>query len=126
MTDITKTPTPTKVVLTGNSRAGKTSIIHGLLNIADKIEPTVGCEIHSYTSKDGSKYDLWDCAGREDYRGLADGYYIWADIIIIVEGGEDSVREHYTEVIRVSPDSKIHYLKGNYNQKLAKLKEILG
>jgi len=110
-----------KVVVIGNARTNKTVSVHGLFgNHGINYVPTLGTETHCFTSVNGNKYNIWDCAGQSNYGGLRDAYYIQADIAIICSGGNESSNpNHYhnktvakwvEEVVRVSPNAQIFHI----------------
>ncbi|OHT16713.1 GTP-binding protein YPT52 [Tritrichomonas foetus] len=74
-----------KVVMLGASSAGKTSIIHRLVNqtFEHSIRPTLGAGLSAATVN-GVKLNIWDTAGQENYRSLARVYYRDAQCAVIV------------------------------------------
>lgn len=74
-----------KVVIIGEGGSGKTTLCKRILGISfDPIyEATLGAEVHTYEVSDVRWY-MWDIAGQSKYGGLRDGYYIGADLCIIV------------------------------------------
>ena len=66
-----------KVVLVGDARVGKTTLVrHALMGEhTNKYIPTLGDEVHPI---------VWDCAGNPRFGGLCGGYYIQADIAIVL------------------------------------------
>jgi GTP-binding nuclear protein Ran len=120
-----------KVVLVGNSSSGKTLTCLKLLNSLPPagvtIKPTLGAEVHVYCVSNINCYNLWDCAGKEQYEGLRDGYYIQSNIALIFHGGEIRMNpeEWEREVKRAAPNAQIHHIKGNLEEKYEKVCEIL-
>lgn len=50
--------------------------------LGEKHSPTLGVEVHPYIL-DGAVISIWDCAGKEEFGGLRDGYYIAADGAVV-------------------------------------------
>jgi GTP-binding nuclear protein Ran len=75
-----------KVVLIGDGCVGKTSFVNRVHN-PDSFDfeyiPTRGVDITSIEI-DGVAFDVWDCAGQEEFEGLRDGYFVGADCVIIM------------------------------------------
>lgn len=78
-----------KVVIIGNARSGKSSMMRKVLGLNDMEEyiPTIGVEMHPVALDDNKSFNIWDCAGNPSLRGLGEGYLIRAKIIIVFEGG---------------------------------------
>ena len=86
-----KKPLECKVVLIGETRVGKTSIINRYIsdNFSLSLSPTPGA---SFTTKtvfikdynQSIKFDIWDTAGQEKYRSLAKVFFKNADAIILI------------------------------------------
>lgn len=76
-----------KVVLIGDGGVGKTSFVKRARNslYSESVEytPTRGVEI-TPVEVDGVTFDVWDCAGLEEFEGLRDGYFVGADCVIIM------------------------------------------
>ena len=74
-----------KIVLIGDAKVGKTTLIHLLLTgeYKEKYSPTLGVEVHPIRRGDKC-YGIWDCAGDPRYIGLKDGYWIQADGAIVM------------------------------------------
>jgi len=79
-----------KVVLLGNSNAGKSSILfrYDTNNFCNNQDPTIGASFISKKVRTIEGYDvlldIWDTAGQERYRSLLPMYYRGASAIIIV------------------------------------------
>ena len=89
----------TKVVLLGQSGAGKTSIIMQYVRglFTQGTNPTIGASFVTKTEKvDGKETEIsiWDTAGQELYRGLTPMYYrnAMAAIVVFDVCNEDSFR----------------------------------
>ena len=86
-----KKPLECKVVLIGETRVGKTSIINRYIsdNFSSSLSPTPGA---SFTAKtvfikdynQSIKFEIWDTAGQEKYRSLAKVFYTNRDAIILI------------------------------------------
>lgn len=129
-----------KVIVVGNAKTGKTFAIHSLLklNVTDPGQenhyvlqpytPSFGVDVYDYVSPSGQKYNIWDCAGQLKNRGLDQGYYFNADIVIICTGlyeknnptsyGNKSVIEWKKDVKEIT-DGKITVVKNVTGNKLA-------
>ena len=78
-----------KVVLLGNSGAGKTSLLQCLLSnpVSPENQPTIGCEYHEIPIVvDEAKVPLkvWDTAGQEVYRSIVPIYVRDASAALLV------------------------------------------
>ena len=86
-----KEPLQCKVVLIGETRVGKTSIINRYIsdNFSSSLSPTPGASFTAKTVfiKDYNqtiKFEIWDIAGQEKYRSLAKIYSENAAAIILI------------------------------------------
>lgn len=73
-----------KIVLVGNSAVGKTAFIERHISgkFVSEYTPTIGVDVRQLVFKTNYGYvnfDVWDCAGKKEFEGLGDGYYINAD-----------------------------------------------
>lgn len=99
-----------KIVLLGDGRVGKTSILNRYINntFDDKQEMTVNC---SYYQKDlefdGVKYTfcLWDTAGQEKFNALTNIYYRDAKGAILVY--DVSIKETFKKVEKWHNELKV-------------------
>eukprot|EP00003_Mantamonas_plastica_P011104 TRINITY_DN2069_c0_g1_i3.p1 TRINITY_DN2069_c0_g1~~TRINITY_DN2069_c0_g1_i3.p1 ORF type:complete len:170 (+),score=2.95 TRINITY_DN2069_c0_g1_i3:444-953(+) len=88
-----------KLVLLGNSAAGKTSICNRFVNDAytEHAESTIGASFmqKSIVMEDNEQihFDIWDTAGQERFKSLAPMYYRGSAAAIIVYDITDNVRE---------------------------------
>ena len=76
-----------KVVLVGDGGVGKTIFVKCLMDqdFDPKYIATLGVEVHPVLDNERNiQYNIWDTAGQEKFGGLRDGYYINADIAIIM------------------------------------------
>ena len=81
-----------KVVVIGPAKVGKTGLVRRLRNLepTHNYLATLGVEVHpvkftlNYPRGCVSEIclSIWDCAGDPKFTGLADGYYIGADLAI--------------------------------------------
>jgi len=102
-----------KCVIAGDGNVGKTSFVykHMLNRIPLDHTPTVGVEIHPIvfnTTKGQIRFNIWDCAGMEEFKGLYEGHYLQADCAIIMFDVTDSdtykhVSNWYTDLFRICP-----------------------
>jgi GTP-binding nuclear protein Ran len=76
-----------KVLFIGDAKSGKTRACSKLMGSSKgaltPYAPTIGVEVHKYTTQNGTIIDIWDCAGDKRFSGLRDNYFIDADICII-------------------------------------------
>ena len=78
-----------KVILIGDSNVGKTSLINvsvgSYFNPNEQVTISASCSSKKLMIND-KKYNinLWDTAGREEYRGIAQLFYRGAEIVILV------------------------------------------
>ena len=86
-----KEPLQCKVVLIGETRVGKTSIINRYIsnNFRSSLSPTPGANFvtKKMLFKDYNqtfKFEIWDTAGQEKYRSLAKVFYTNRDAIILI------------------------------------------
>ena len=88
-----KSLTTLKIVLVGNGAVGKTTYVDRIANAANRSNakkeyyPTLGVDVTPIiiqTNAGPICFNIWDCAGREEYRGLGDGYYVAADAAILM------------------------------------------
>ena len=74
-----------KIVLIGDGQIGKTTFVNMLMGKFYSInyKATLLSSIHPI--RRGNKcYNIWDCAGQEQFVGLRDGYYIQAQGAIVM------------------------------------------
>ena len=78
-----------KVILIGDTEVGKTSLINVSVgtgfNLNEQVTISASCSSKKLMIND-KKYNinLWDTAGREEYRGIAQLFYRGAEIVILV------------------------------------------
>ena len=76
-----------KLLIVGDGGTGKTTFVKRMMGC--EFDPiyiaTLGVEVHPIIDyKRKIQYNVWDVAGQEKFGGLRDGYYINADIAIIM------------------------------------------
>eukprot|EP01084_Bolivina_argentea_P239227 402112_1 len=86
---MTTTPLTVKLVLLGDSRVGKSSVvIRFVKNEFDQYKfPTIGATFLTQSVSVGDylvKFEIWDTAGQEKYRSLAPLYYRGASAALVV------------------------------------------
>ena len=77
----------TKVVMLGNSGAGKSSLLHSMLKLKNEPEMTIGCTFRSKeieTNYGAAVLHLWDTCGQERFRSLTKTYLRGCKIIVMV------------------------------------------
>merc|ERR1712087_570555 len=89
MGSMTTTPLTVKLVLLGDSRVGKSSVvIRFVKNEFDQYKfPTIGATFLTQSVSVGNylvKFEIWDTAGQEKYRSLAPLYYRGASAALVV------------------------------------------
>ena len=118
-----------KVVVLGESRVGKTSLISRYLTGAyyDGIESTSGASYSSKTIEtqgQSLRLDMWDTAGQEKYRSLTKFFYKDADIVILVyditnRKSFEELRDYwYNQVRTTGTNNPIIGLVGNKSDKV--------
>ncbi len=93
-----------KVVFFGDAGCGKTTLVKRLrgLPFDPRYLATIGVEVHPITIGNNC-INVWDCAGQEKFKGLADGYFIDANLGVIVldyETFSSAAVQKYTTVFR--------------------------
>jgi GTPase SAR1 family protein len=96
-----------KVLFVGSARSGKTTALNRLLGRGNHgpYKPTNGAEITSFVNKNGVYIDVWDCGGAKGHTGLADGYYVGADICVLFG---DNKADLARDVMRVTDDVVVY------------------
>lgn len=108
-----------KIVVVGPAKVGKTAWLTRLLSgdFVNRYVPTLGVEIHplDFNTPQGTiRFNVWDCAGNETYKGLGDGYYIGAKAAIVAgdpETRQSELGRWQTEVARVCGNIPIVYVR---------------
>ena len=109
-----------KCVIVGDGGVGKTSLVNKFLDcdFSNCYIPTIGTNVHPITFN--TTYGLialnvWDTAGKPEFGGLRDAYYIQSDCAIIMYDTRSSARNvvnWHKDLTRVCPDIPI-VLVGN-------------
>ena len=115
-----------KVVLVGDTGVGKTSIIDRYVKneFYDEVESTIS-STYSYKIIDYKEYnksisfDIWDTAGQEVYRSIAQNFFLNASIGILVydikrKKSFESIRNYWYEELKNKGDENIIFgIAGN-------------
>ena len=115
-----------KVVLVGDTGVGKTSIIDRYVKneFYDEVESTIS-STYSYKIIDYKEYnksisfDIWDTAGQEVYRSLAQNFFLNASIGILVydikrKKSFESIQKYWYEELKNKGDENIIFgIAGN-------------
>lgn len=90
-----KTVKKVKLVLIGNSAAGKTCMVQRMIYSTFNINasPTIGAAYTIYTVESNIKVEMWDTAGQERFHSLLPMYARGAEIIIVVIDIEKNIDE---------------------------------
>lgn len=102
---------PIKVVFIGDGNTNKTYCAKHLINDYDTLPyiPTLGVEVHCYISPNNNIYNIWDCAGQEQFKGLRSGYYIKSDMAIIFTTNTSKNKNNWKrEFLRINPNGIVH------------------
>src|SRR5260221_13592107 len=98
-----------KLVLVGDGGVGKSTLVKKLYgdNFDHRYIPTLGVEVYPWGG-----YNIFDTAGCSKFGGLRDGYYINADLAVIMIDATSkitakSVKIWYGDLKRAAPDVKI-------------------
>ena len=92
-----KTVKKIKLVLLGNSAAGKTCMVQRMVNNMFNIHssPTIGAAYTIYSVETNIKVEIWDTAGQERFHSLLPMYARGAEIIIVVIDIDKNVDEQF-------------------------------
>ena len=100
--------TPTyKLIIIGESGSGKTSFVHRYLDNSynEVYTPTDGVEVTSLSIKNIS-FNVWDCAGDPNKKGLGEAYYIGAHccfIFVTANTTLNTIKNYKKEIHEISP-----------------------
>jgi small GTP-binding protein len=94
-----KTVKKIKLVLLGNSAAGKTCIVQKMVNNIFNINNslTIGAAYTIYSVETNIKIEIWDTAGQERFHSLLPLYARGAEIIIVVIDIEKNLDEQFSK-----------------------------
>ena len=86
-----------KLVLFGNSGAGKTCIVQRMRynTFNSNTNLTIGAAFTLYTVEDNIKIEIWDTAGQERFHSLLPLYARCAEIIIVVIDIQENIDEQF-------------------------------
>lgn len=95
-----------KVVLIGDAASGKTEFVRRTIGADPRnaYVPTVGVEVRSVMHR-GARYEFWDVAGNERLGGFREGYYVSADLAIVVSRHDS--RRWIREFRAVCPHARV-------------------
>lgn len=105
-----------KVLIVGDEKVGKTAFVDFFAGRSTySYKPTVGVAVTKCTLKTSAgniELEFWDCAGRNEYRGLTDGYYQNANCAFIMYNTASmstykNVPHWHRDVRRMCPDVPI-------------------
>ena len=101
-----------KLVLIGNSAAGKTCIVQRMVNNIFNVNnsSTIGAAYMTYSIDKNIKIEMWDTAGQERFYSLLPMYARGAEVIIIVIDIEKSVEEQFVKWSKYIEDNKKLFL----------------
>lgn len=101
-----------KVNLIGDAEVGKTALLSKLAyneNI-DRYVSTLGVEVKPVYYY-GYQINIWDCAGKEEFGGFRDGYYIDSNLAVVLYYKNNINREWDNIFHNVNPGKPIIYIK---------------
>jgi small GTP-binding protein len=101
-----------KLVLIGNSAAGKTCIVQRIVNNIFNVNngSTIGAAYMMYGIDKNLKIEMWDTAGQERFYSLLPMYARGAEVIIIVVDIEKSIEEQFVKWSKYIEDNKKLFL----------------
>jgi GTPase SAR1 family protein len=115
-----------KIVIAGPTGVGKTFLSRKFKNEIgfgekkDKeYKPTVGVEIHSTvvdTNRGVITLNIWDTAGDDKFKGLGDGYYLGADVGIVMGNVNKNkeLSQFYSNMVnKVGPGKTIAFISSS-------------
>jgi small GTP-binding protein len=97
-----------KLVLIGNSAAGKTCIVQRMVNNMFTLNDnsTIGAAYTIYSIDKNLKIEMWDTAGQERFYSLLPMYARGAEIIIIVIDIDKNIDEQFVKWSKYIEDNK--------------------
>lgn len=103
-----KTVKKVKLVLLGNSAAGKTCIVQRMVNnmFNANNSSTIGAAYTIYNVETNIKVEIWDTAGQERFYSLIPMYARGAEIILVVIDVEKNIDEQFVKWNAYIQDNK--------------------
>lgn len=97
-----------KICIIGGENTGKTTFVRRLCTgkYSKEYIPTIGVEVHPVQIKGDSEdfsFNCYDCAGKEEFRGLVDGYYLQSDGFIVFASTKVQTIEFLNEIPKGVP-----------------------
>lgn len=97
-----------KICVVGGENTGKTTFVRKLLSeeYINEYTSTLGVEVHPIKIKGDSgdfSFNVWDCSGTQEFRGLVDGYYIQSDGFIVFASTKEQTIEFLDEIPKDIP-----------------------
>jgi len=111
-----------KVIILGDSKVGKSSLINRLMNQKFReLPPTLAIEYHTYTislNEYTIRMQIWDTAGQEKFNSIVNNYYKGTDVGIFVysidkEESFTNMKTWYNKLQENSGENSINILLGN-------------
>jgi Ras-related protein Rab-5C len=101
-----------KLVLIGNSAAGKTCIVQRMVNNIFNVNnsSTIGAAYMMYSINKNLKIEMWDTAGQERFYSLLPMYARGAEMIIIVVDIEKNIEEQFVKWSKYIENNKKLFL----------------
>lgn len=105
-----------KVMLVGPALAGKTHFARsfygdvGAEPVPEMYHCTIGVEVHPVNMQIGEtkvRFNLWECAGKPEFRGLGDAVWLGADAFIVFDPTSVFGRECLAKIHRNYPQAKV-------------------
>lgn len=94
-----------KLVIVGNDKSGKTCLRYKLVDgyFEDRYVPTLAIETNIYEFE-GERIEIWDTAGKQQFQGLKEGYYVGGDLFLVMFDLNDHASftsiDHWIDKIR--------------------------
>lgn len=103
-----------KLVLVGPPQSHKTMFVRASLcpdvPFDTKYIPTIGVEVHPvrfFHQGEEVCFNLWDCAGSEQFGGLREGYWIRADAFLVFDSTSSYSQERLALIREQYPQAKV-------------------
>lgn len=102
-----------KLVLIGNGDVGKSTWVRNLRTseVEHRYIATMGVEVHPIRLIDNNGdeiiFKVWDCAGREAFGGLREGYYVGAECAIIMDSSGENFNQWEKRLNRDIPTLRV-------------------